>query len=190
MFNLMTASFGLLTRAFTKILGSQLLRGCIWFRHRSGLDVRRVPENAREQTYKILQAHETAFLVVAAPEPDAIREAAYFAGRLEKEKMPLAGLVLNRASRPPEGDLSADRASAGVERLRALGGTSPAAEMTAGLLRLHADRVRIVERETRLRRSFATSHPDVATAVLPALATDVHDLDGLRTIGDLLASQR
>jgi len=49
--------------------------------------------------------------------------------------------------------------------------------------------VRIVERETRLRRSFATSHPDVATAVLPALATDVHDLDGLRTIGDLLGSQ-
>jgi hypothetical protein len=76
---------------------------------------------------------------------------------------------------------------AGVERLRAAGETSSAAEMTAGLLRLHADRVRIVERETRLRRSFATSHPDVATAVLPALATDVHDLDGLRTIGYLLA---
>ena len=60
--------------------------------------------------------------------------------------------------------------------------------MTAGLLRLHADRVRIVERETRLRLRFATSHPDVPTVVLPALASDVHDLDGLRTIGDLLGS--
>ena len=52
-----------------------------------------------EQTYRILQARETAFLVVAAPEPDAIREAAYFAGRLADDDMPLAGLVLNRVRR-------------------------------------------------------------------------------------------
>jgi anion-transporting ArsA/GET3 family ATPase len=44
-----------------------------------------------EQTYRVLQAPETAFLVVAAPEPDAIREADYFAGRLAAENMPLHG---------------------------------------------------------------------------------------------------
>ncbi|WP_235736921.1 hypothetical protein [Nocardioides alcanivorans] len=59
--------------------------------------------------------------------------------------------------------------------------------MTAGLLRLHADKLRIVAREGRLRAGFATSHPSVATSVVPALAGDVHDLDGLRTIGELLA---
>jgi hypothetical protein len=59
--------------------------------------------------------------------------------------------------------------------------------MAAGLLRLHADRRLIVERETRLRSRFATAHPDVATVVLPALPTDVHDLDGLRSIGELLS---
>jgi hypothetical protein len=47
--------------------------------------------------------------------------------------------------------------------------------------------VRIVAREARLRQRFSAAHPDVPTAVVPALSTDVHDLDGLRRIGDLLA---
>ena len=75
---------------------------------------------------------------------------------------------------------------AGVERLRAAGDDHG---LTAGLLRLHADRLRLVEREKRLTSRFATSHPGVPTAVLPALSTDVHDLDGLRRIGELLAVQ-
>jgi hypothetical protein len=32
------------------------------------------------------------------------------------------------------------------------------------------------------------AHPDVAVVSVPALPTDVHDLDGLREIGRLLAS--
>src|SRR5204862_536035 len=51
-----------------------------------------------EQTYRVLQARETAFLLVATPEPDAVREAAYFAERLGADQMPLAGLVLNRVT--------------------------------------------------------------------------------------------
>ncbi len=183
---LMTAGFGLVTNALTRIIGAQVLRDMQTFV--TAFDTLFGGFRQRAQrTFQLLQADGTSFLVVAAPEPDALREAAYFVERLSEERMPLAGLVVNRASRPPGGDLSADRAMAGVERLRAVGDPSPAAEMTAGLLRLHADRVRIVERETRLRERFATSHPDVATGVLPALATDVHDLDGLRTIGDLMA---
>ena len=53
------------------------------------------------------------------------------------------------------------------------------------MLRLHADQTRLVERETRLRRRFDAAHPQVATAVVPALAGDVHDLHGLRRIGEL-----
>jgi hypothetical protein len=59
--------------------------------------------------------------------------------------------------------------------------------LTAGLLRLHADRARMVEREAQLRARFAAAHPAVPTTVVPALATDVHDLAGLRLIGQLLA---
>ena len=56
--------------------------------------------------------------MVAAPEPDALREAAYFVERLSEDRMPLAGLVVNRASPAPEGDLSADEAMAAAGRLR------------------------------------------------------------------------
>jgi anion-transporting ArsA/GET3 family ATPase len=194
---LMTAGFGLVTNTMAKLIGAQVLKDMQTFV--TAFDTLFGGFRQRAQrTFELLQAEGTAFLVIAAPEPDALREAAYFVERLSEEQMPLAGLVVNRAGVMPQGDLSADRAMAGVERLRAEaaghggqldGQLDGAAEMTAGLLRLHADRVRIVERETRLRRRFATSHPDVPTAVLPALSTDVHDLDGLRTIGRLLADQ-
>ncbi len=190
---LMTAGFGLVTNTMAKLIGAQVLKDMQTFV--TAFDTLFGGFRQRAQrTFELLQADGTAFLVIAAPEPDALREAAYFVERLGEEGMPLAGLVVNRASVMPAGDLSADRAMAGVERLRSDGPSDGkaldgAAEMTAGLLRLHADRVRIVQRETRLRKRFATSHPDVPTAVLPALSTDVHDLDGLRTVGELLADQ-
>jgi hypothetical protein len=101
--------------------------------------------------------------------------------------MPLAGLVLNRVSTDPGPELSEAGARAAAERLRAGDDDD---RLAAGLLRLHADRKVLVARETRLRERFATAHPDVATGVVPALSTDVHDLDGLRRIGDLLAVRR
>lgn len=181
---LMTAGFGLITNALTKILGGQVLKDLQTFV--SALDTVFGGFRQRAQrTYALLQADGTAFLVVAAPEPDALREAAYFVERLSEDRMPLAGLVVNRASPVPAGTLSADEAMAAAERLRKRAPES----LTAGLLRLHADQTRMVEREARLRERFATAHPQVATAVVPALAGDVHDLDGLRRIGDLLAGQ-
>ncbi len=59
----------------------------------------------------------------------------------------------------------------------------------AGLLRRHADTQVVVDREQRLTQRFARSHPDVPSVVVPALSTDVHDLDGLRLVGDLLAGR-
>jgi anion-transporting ArsA/GET3 family ATPase len=140
-----------------------------------------------QKTFELLQAHETAFLVVAAPEPDALREAAYFVERLSEESMPLAGLIVNRASRLTVTSVSADEATAVAERLSRREDPDGSSTVTAGLLRLHADRSRIVAREAHLRQRFAAAHPEVPTAVMPALSTDVHDLAGLRLVGELLA---
>ncbi len=182
---LMTAGFGMVTNAITKIIGAQVLQDMKAFV--AAFDTLFGGFRQRAQrTYELLQDRRTAFVVVAAPEPDALREAAYFVERLRQERMPLAGLVVNRASSDPSGELSAHAAMAGVERLRS---DVEDDSLTSGLLRLHADRKVVVERESRLTRRFATSHPDVPTAVLPALSTDVHDLDGLRHIGDLLGAQ-
>src|SRR5215207_3693300 len=81
MFTLVTASFGMFSRVLQKVLGGQLLSDLSGFV--AALDSMFGGFRERsEQTYRILQAPETAFLVVAAPEPDAVREAVYFAGRL------------------------------------------------------------------------------------------------------------
>ena len=180
---LMTAGFGLVTGALSRILGGQFITDLQTFV--AALDTVFGGFRARaQQTYALLQADGTAFLVVAAPEPDALREAAYFVERLGEERMPLAGLVINRATPPPAGTLSADEAMAAAGRLQKVDTGS----LTAGLLRLHADRSRMLEREVVLRRRFAAAHPQVPTVVVPALAGDVHDLEGLRTVGNMLAA--
>ncbi len=181
---LMTAGFSLLTNALTRILGAQFLKDLQTFV--TALDTVFGGFRQRaQQTYSLLKHDGTAFLVVAAPEADALREAEYFVERLSEDDMPLAGLVVNRASPDPAGDLSTDEANAAAERLR----RDDPQSVTAGLLRLHADRMRMVQRERVLRDRFAAAHPQVATAVVPALAGDVHDLDGLRAIGALLAQR-
>ena len=179
---LMTAGVGLVTNAMTKVLGAQVLRDMQTFI--AAFDTLFGGFRARAQkTFELLQADGTAFLVIAAPEPDALREAAYFVERLSEDRMPLAGMIVNRASPSPVGILSADEAMTAYARLEQGGHGS----VTAGLLRLHADRSRLVERETGLRDRFAAAHPRVPTTVVPALAGDVHDLIGLRQIGELLA---
>ncbi len=183
---LMTAGLSVVTNALTKILGAQVLRDMQTFI--SAFDTLFGGFRQRAQkTFALLQAPGTSFVVVAAPEPDALREAAYFVERLAGENMPLAGLVVNRAGRVTLTGLSGDQAVAAAERLDAVG--EEATGTTAGLLRLHGDRTRIVARESHLRQRFAAAHPHVPTAVMPALSTDVHDLDGLRQVGDLLATE-
>jgi anion-transporting ArsA/GET3 family ATPase len=182
---LMTAGLTIVTNSLTKVLGAQVLRDMQTFV--AAFDTLFGGFRQRAQkTFELLQADGTAFLVVAAPEPDALREAAYFVERLSEDAMPLAGLVVNRASPEPLSAVSADEAMAAAEHLR----KDDPDSLTAGLLGLHADRVRLAEREARLRERFGAAHPEVPTAVIPALAGDVHDLDGLRQVGALLAGER
>lgn len=175
---LMSAGLALVTGALTKVLGAQLLRDLQTFIAAFDTLFGGFRQRA-EQTFALLQGAHTAFLVVAAPEPDPLREASYFVDRLTADRMPLVGLVLNRASSVAAGELSEVAARAAAERL---GGGRP-----AGLLRLYADRLALVEREAQLREGFAALHPEVATAVVPALPGDVHDLETLRLLGTLMA---
>ncbi|MGK5543832.1 ArsA family ATPase [Streptomyces sp. URMC 127] len=283
-----------------KLMGAQLLRDVQTFV--AAMDTMFGGFRTRaDATYRLLQAPGTAFLVVAAPERDALREAAYFVERLAAERMPLAGLVLNRVHGSAAGQLTAERALAAAEALSeglvndpvdpvgpahpahparpdapvdapepapagtsenlAAGGivdrdggqagsrtvrvagtdapTAPSASSApsspsspvsglpqpassgdsrepsdvsesdisesdvsegdvsegeasrtaAGLLRLHAERMQVLDRERRTRDRFTSLHPEVAVAEVAALPGDVHDLAGLREIGERLAAQ-
>ncbi|GAA4236457.1 anion-transporting ArsA/GET3 family ATPase [Streptosporangium album] len=183
-FKLLNAGFGFVAGAMTKLLGAHVLKDLQTFV--SALDAVFGGFRARaEQTYKLLQAPGTAFVVVAAPERDAMREASYFVERLAEERMPLAGLVVNRVHLSPAAALSAARSTAAAENLESKGEH----ELTAAVLRLHAGRMQLAAREHREQEHFASAHPTVPVARVPAMAEDVHDLDGLREVGRLLGAQ-
>jgi anion-transporting ArsA/GET3 family ATPase len=228
----LNVGMSMMTGALGKLLGGQLLKDVQTFV--AAMDSMFGGFRTRaDATYKLLQAPGTAFLVVAAPERDALREAAYFVERLAAEDMPLAGLVLNRVHGSGAAQLSAERALAAAENLdeprivdqmdgKAVRNSpdtqgssdssgSPASsgsptttgtedgspapdlaveQLTSGLLRLHAERMRLLSREQRTRDRFTALHPEVAVAEVAALPGDVHDLTGLRDIGDRLAAIR
>ncbi|MGW7256068.1 ArsA family ATPase [Streptomyces sp. NPDC054834] len=235
----LNVGMSMMTGTLGKLLGGQLLKDVQTFV--AAMDTTFGGFRTRaDATYKLLQAPGTAFLVVAAPERDALREAAYFVERLAAEDMPLVGLVLNRVHGSGADRLSAERALAAAENLEeprivdqgdgkaglrnspdmygssessaseptapesptadtSTAGTStaesPTAEpsvdrLAAGLLRLHAERMRLLSREQRTRDRFTALHPEVAVVEVAALPGDVHDLTGLRNIGDRLAAGR
>ncbi|MEW1867874.1 ArsA family ATPase [Streptomyces caelestis] len=249
----LNVGMSMMTGTLGKVLGGQLLKDVQTFV--AAMDSMFGGFRTRaDATYKLLQAPGTAFLVVAAPERDALREAAYFVERLAAEGMPLAGLVLNRVHGSGADRLSAERALAAAENLEdsrivdqeggkaglrnspeTYGGSDPSGSspasgtpvsdvpgtgspapaddtggartkdtgadantdadrsvdlLTAGLLRLHAERMRLLSREQRTRDRFTALHPEVAVTEVAALPGDVHDLAGLRDIGDRLAADR
>ncbi|MGH3344904.1 MAG: ArsA family ATPase [Carbonactinosporaceae bacterium] len=178
----LSAGVGAVTGTLTKILGAQVLRDVQTFVTALDTMFGGFRERA-DATYQLLQAEGTAFLVVAAPERDALREASYFVERLAEEHMPLAGLVFNRVHVSRAEQLSAERSHAAAEALE----EADEHPLTAALLRLHAVRMQVIARERRLRERFTSVHRTVPVAEVQALPGDVHDLHGLRKVGSGLA---
>ncbi len=189
----LNAGFGVVTGVLTRVLGTQVLTDVQTFV--SALDTMFGGFRERaDYTYQLLRAPGTAFLVIAAPEPDALREASYFVERLGQEGMPLAGLILNRVHRSPAARLSAARSLAAAETLQAAdgqaeGGSTGSANgaahaLTIAALRLHAERMQQSAAEHRVSEHFVAAHPHVPVAEVPAQPDDVHDLAGLRAVGD------
>jgi anion-transporting ArsA/GET3 family ATPase len=178
-----SAGFTFFSRIISKILGGQLLRDISSFV--AALDT--MFGGFRERataTYELLRRPGTWFIVVATPEPDALREASYFVDRLSSEGMPLAGLVLNRTHPPATTALSATRAEGAAEEVVEAGGEG--ADVASAALRVHAERMVQAAREQHLADRFTLAHPEVAVRTVPAAAGDVHDLDGLRVMGEEL----
>ncbi|MFB7253131.1 ArsA family ATPase [Streptomyces nojiriensis] len=244
----LNVGMSMMTGTLSKLMGASLLKDVQTFV--AAMDTMFGGFRTRaDATFRLLQAPGTAFLVVAAPEADALREAAYFVERLAAENMPLAGLVLNRVHGSGADQLSAERALAAAENLEeggivdqesgkaglrdsgaepteptetaettgsaetaqtahstrtthttrtanppetgspgTEGDTAVVDRITAGLLRLHAERMQVIAREQRTRDRFTSLHPEVAVAEVAALPGDVHDLAGLRAIGERLAA--
>ncbi|WP_280826163.1 ArsA family ATPase [Mycobacterium sp. OTB74] len=176
---LVTGAMGLAMKALSTVLGSQMLSDAASFVQSLDATFGGFREKA-ERTYELLKRPGTRFVVVSAAEPDALREASFFVDRLSQEKMPLAGLILNR-THPMLCDLSHDIAS---EAADSLDGADESDALTAAALRIHADRTVVSKREVRLLSRFTGANPHVALVGVPSLPFDVSDLDALRAIAD------
>jgi anion-transporting ArsA/GET3 family ATPase len=186
--------FGLFTNVLNKILGAQVLADLGTFVAAIDTTFGGFRERA-DATYSLLKDSGTSFVVVAAPERDALREAAYFVERLRTDDMPRAGLVLNRVQDVIDPEFTSEQAMSGAQQLTELASDADDQEardarLTAALLTLHGQRMSLAARQQHLADRFTAAHPGVPVSAVPALAEDVHDLDGLRTVGGLLASGR
>src|SRR5699024_7674117 len=112
---LCSAGFGIVTSTLNRVLGTQVLTDVQTFVAAFDTLFGGFRQRA-EATYALLQAAGTAFLVVASPERDAMREATYFVERLTEDDMPLAGLIVNRLT-APEAGIDPDQAEAAARTL-------------------------------------------------------------------------
>lgn len=185
---MLSVGMGSVTAVMSKILGGQMLHDAQTFVAALDTMFGGFRERA-EHTYALLSDPSTAFIVVATPDRDALREASYFVQRLESDEMPLAGLVVNRVQMTYVPSLTAGRASAAADEALELppraAGWTPAD--TAGLLRLHADLDDLGSRHAAAIGRFTAAHPDIPQVQVAAAAHDVAGLTELREIADSLA---
>jgi anion-transporting ArsA/GET3 family ATPase len=179
---LVTGAVGLAMKALSTVLGSQMLSDAAGFVQALDATFDGFRQKA-DRTYELLKRRGTQFVVVSAAEPDALREASFFVDRLSQERMPLAGLILNR-THPLLCDLKADRAGEAADALEASGGDNGPDALAAAVLRIHSDRALTAKREVRLLSRFTGANPAVAIVGVPSLPFDVSDLEALRAIAD------
>jgi anion-transporting ArsA/GET3 family ATPase len=179
---LMSAGFSVMSAIMTKILGTQIISDVKTFVRAFEALFGGFRQRATG-TFQLLSSRHSTFLVVATPQHDALREAAYFVDRLTEEGMPISGMVINRvhSSTLP---ISPERALSVAEDLAP---TSAVLEVEA--LRRHANLTRLIETETRMMERFASAHPGIAQTQVQSLPTDVTDLVALRRVGTLLADK-
>ncbi len=180
---LVTGAVGLAMKGMSTVLGSQMLSDAAGFVQSLDATFGGFREKA-DRTYELLKRRGTQFVVVSAAEPDALREASFFVDRLAGERMPLAGLILNR-THPTLCELHAEKAAEAAEELEKTDPTSVA----AAALRIHADRASTAKREVRLLSRFTGANPHVAIVGVPSLPFDVSDLEALQAIADQITGE-
>ena len=179
---LMSVGFNLVSSAMNKVLGAQIIRDVQTFVTAFEALFGGFRQRATS-TFELLSSRQTTFLVVATPQRDALREAAYFVDRLTEEGMPLAGLVINRVHTSSL-KISAARAQSLAEDL------DPDVSLPeVEALNRHANLMRVVEAESHLLHRFSAARPSILQAYVDSLPTDVTDLSALRDVGDRLTGR-
>ncbi len=160
-----------LLRTMSRVVGREVVDDVIaFFRAFEGMEAGFRERAAHVQA--LIADPNTAFVLVTTPRRDAVDEADYFANRLIELGLDVEALIVNRVQ-PTfiTGDLEAVAERAGSA-------TGP----TADAYRLLIDLETVAKRERSEVGRVLERIPDTATALVPLLASDVHDLPGLAVI--------
>jgi anion-transporting ArsA/GET3 family ATPase len=129
----------------------------------------------------LLRSDETAFVIVTSPSEDSVREATFFAARLNEEKLPFGALVVNRVH-PKLGD-GIDVKPRHLSKLEK-GGKD--ARMLAKLLDNEEAFMRVVNLEEKNLDSLSRKVPRHKWVRVPYLEREAVDFPGLVAIADQL----
>jgi anion-transporting ArsA/GET3 family ATPase len=143
----------------------------VFFRSLSGL-IDGFKERA-EGVKALLGDPATTFLIVSSPEREAVEEAIFFHGKLAEHGMPFGGLVINRVHALDGAAGDADAAALEA----ALG-----AGLAGKVGRAYAEEQALAERDAAAIERLCAETGDASPVLVPQLAGDVHDIDGLVAI--------
>jgi len=175
-----------LLRTISKVAGADIVHDAVaFFQAFEGMEEGFRLRAARVR--ELLTQSGTAFVLVASPRPDSVDEAVHFAGKLAESDMSATALVVNRVQPRFATDrqlaaLADDPATAD----RARGG--PAAAL-ADLVDNLAGYTLASDREEAVYAGLVAEVAPAPVYRVPLLNSDVHDLDGLATVADLLFGQ-
>jgi anion-transporting ArsA/GET3 family ATPase len=156
----------------SKVVGGEVLRDAIsFFQAFDGMEAG-FRERA-ERVLHLLDAPETAYVLVTAPRRESVEEADFFARRLAEGNLAVAALIVNRMHPAfGAGDSSAARAAAGSHA------GSPLGALWANL----ADFREVAASEQAQFGSLAANVAPAPVVHVPVLRSDVHDLAGLAEV--------
>ena len=175
-----------LLRTISKVAGADIVHDAVaFFQAFEGMEEGFRLRAARVR--ELLVQPGTAFVLVASPRADSVDEAVHFAGKLEESGMAATALIVNRVQPRFASDDELARLTPLADRDTPVGGG--AAVALAELVENLAGYTMASDRE---ESAFAALVSRVAPAPVyrvPLLNTDVHDLDGLGFVADLLFGQ-
>ncbi len=163
-------------RTVSKVVGAEVFDDALaFFQAFAGMEA-----GFKERAGRVLELLDdpaTSFVLVAAPRRDTVTEAQYFADRLRDAGRPVKLLIVNRMH-PRFTRVSYDE-------IRAHAAEVPGSSL-ADLYDNLADFTHVADREDAHLAGLAEQIAPAPVVRVPFLATDVHDLDGLRHVADHL----
>ena len=175
-----------LLRTISKVAGADIVHDAVaFFQAFEGMEEGFRLRAARVR--ELLVQPGTAFVLVASPRPDSVEEAVHFAGKLDESGMAATALIVNRVQPRFASDAQlAELAPLGARDVDAGTGTDDA---LADLVDNLTGYTLASDREESTYSALVAQLAPAPVYRVPLLNSDVHDLEGLTEVADLLFGQ-